>query len=352
LHFLKSFCPHLTMGCGSLPGRKEDAMEAVINYLSKARLARKQVHQNLALFPLLAPEGDKPDYLVLEEALGKGLVEVTERDREGSVPELKLLNKGKKPVLVVEGEELVGAKQNRIVNVSFLVAGKTEVVIPVSCVEQGRWSYDSKRFASGKKMMHASLRRVSQQDVAYSIRRGEGYRSDQGRIWDDIQEKSVRMEAPSPTHAMAEIYDSYDERLTEFTQAFQLIEWQVGAIFAIDGQVLGLECFGCYDTFKLFFDKLVKSYALDALDRFEKPKTNSTPPEKARRFIKSAMNSKGEDHPSLGLGANIAFESRTVSGAALVENDRLLHLSAFKKQKGDNLSSVKYSRYSLRRSGQ
>lgn len=85
MHFLKSFCPHLTMGCGSLPGRKEDAMEAVINYLSKARLARKQVHGNLSLFPLLAPEGDKPDYLVLEEALEKGLGEVTERDREGSI---------------------------------------------------------------------------------------------------------------------------------------------------------------------------------------------------------------------------------------------------------------------------
>ena len=324
-------------------------MESIITFLGTVKLARKQVHGNLALFPLLAPEGDKPDYLVLEEALERGLVEVTERDREGSVPELKLLNRGNKPVLVIEGEELVGAKQNRIVNISFLVAGKTGVVIPVSCVEQGRWRYDSKRFASGKKMMHASLRRVSQQDVAYSIRRGEGYRSDQGRIWDDIQEKSVRMEAPSPTGAMAEIYDSYDERLSEFTKTFQLIEWQVGAIFAIDGKVLGLECFGCYDTFILFFEKLVKSYALDALDRSEKTKTDSVPPEKARRFIKSAMKSKGEDHPSLGLGRNMTFESRSVSGAALTESKRLLHLSAFKKQKGETSQKVGYRRYSQRR---
>ena len=350
MHFLKSFCPHLTMGCGSLPEKKEAAMTQIEAFLKTVKVARKQIHQNLTLFPLLAPEGDKPDYSVLEEALEKGQVEVTERDREGSVPELKLLNKGNKPVLVVEGEELIGAKQNRIVNVSFLVAGKTGVVIPVSCVEQGRWRYDSVQFASGKKMMHASLRRVSQQDVAYSIQRGEGYRSDQGRIWDDIQEKSVRMEAPSPTGAMAEIYDSYDERLTEFTQAFQLIEWQVGAIFAIDGQVLGLECFGCYDTFTLFFEKLVKSYALDALDRFEKVKTDSVPPEKARRFIKSAMKSNGEDHPSLGQGANMTFESRTVSGAALVEGNRLLDLSAFRKEKKNSVSGIGFLRYSRRRS--
>jgi len=325
-------------------------MTQIQSFLKTVRLARKQVHGNLALFPLLAPEGEKPDYLVLEEALGKGLVEVTERDQEGSVPELKLLNKGKKPILVVEGEELVGAKQNRIVNISFLVAGKTGVVIPVSCVEQGRWRYDSVQFSSGKKMMHASLRRVSQQDVAYSIRHGEGYRADQGRIWDDIQEKSVRMEAPSPTGAMAEIYDCYDERLSEFTQAFQLIEWQVGAIFAIDGRVLGLECFGCYDTFNLFFDKLVKSYALDALDSSEKTKTDSVPPEKARRFITSTLKSKCENHPSLGLGNNITLESRTVSGAALVEGDRLLHLSAFRKEKKNDVSGVGFQRYSRRRS--
>jgi hypothetical protein len=59
---------------------------------------------------------------------------------------------------VVDGEELVGAQQNRIVNATFLIAGLTEVTIPVGCVEQGRWSYRSQDFASGKKVMPAILR--------------------------------------------------------------------------------------------------------------------------------------------------------------------------------------------------
>ncbi|MBW2644373.1 MAG: hypothetical protein JRC89_13700, partial [Deltaproteobacteria bacterium] len=236
-------------------------------------------------------------YLTLEQALDKDLIQITEMDTEGSVPELRLQNLGKKSVLIIEGEELVGAKQNRSVNSSFLVAGKTELVIPVSCVEQGRWSYRSEGFESGKKMMHASLRREHQEDVSYSLRRGNGYRSDQGRIWNNISEKSARMKVASPTGAMADVFESYEDRLSEFIEKFHLIEWQIGAVFAINGQILGLEGFGCHDTFKRFFEKLVKSYALDAIDSPKKQQGKSVPPENARRFITSAIKSKGESHP-------------------------------------------------------
>jgi len=324
-------------------------MEQIISFLEIVKVARKQVHQNITIFPLLAPDGIEPDYLTLEQALDQNLIQITELGAEGSVPELKLTNSGKKKVLIIEGEELIGAKQDRIVNSSFLIAGNTEVVIPVSCVEQGRWSYRSEAFESGKKMMPASLRREHQEDVKFSLKRGRGYQSDQSRIWDNISEKSARMSVESPTHAMAYVFDSYEDTLSEFLNKFQLIEWQVGAVFAIDGKILGLEGFGCYDTFKRFFDKLVKSYALDALDSRDTSRKDSVPPDKARRFIASALKSKGERHTSIGLGTKTTFESRTVSGAALVEGDRILCLSAFKKEKSSGSPGVGFQRFSHRR---
>jgi hypothetical protein len=152
----------------------EDAMETVTSYLESTKLARKQVHRNLTLFPLLSPTGPEPVYLTLEQSLAADSIQITEKDAEGSVPELLLRNSGKEPVLVIEGEELVGAKQNRIVNATFLVAADSDVVIPVSCVEQGRWRHVSRRFDSGKKMMHASLRREHQQEVRFSLNQGNG----------------------------------------------------------------------------------------------------------------------------------------------------------------------------------
>jgi hypothetical protein len=228
-------------------------MKHIISFFETVKLARKQAHRNLTVFPLLAPNGIVPDYLILEQALDQNLIRITELDTEGSVPELKLKNLGKKKVLIIEGEELIGAKQNRIVNSSFLIAGKTEVVIPVSCVEQGRWAYKSESFESGRRMAHPSLRREYQQDVSYSIRRGDGYRSDQSRIWNNIADKSARMKVNAPTGAMADVFDSYEDELSAFLEKLHLIEWQVGAVFAINGQVLGSEGFGCHDTFKRLY---------------------------------------------------------------------------------------------------
>jgi hypothetical protein len=83
-------------------------MDPIELFLNTTKLARKQSFKNLTLFPLLAPDATKPDYLTLEQALDRDLVRITEIDQAGSVPELRLSNKGKKKILIVEGEELVG----------------------------------------------------------------------------------------------------------------------------------------------------------------------------------------------------------------------------------------------------
>ena len=172
-------------------------MEAIQIFLEKVKLGGKQSHLNMTLIPLLAPDTGEPDYLILEEALGQGIVEITEVSQGGSVPDLKLINQSPSKLLVVDGEELVGAKQNRIVNASFLIAGLTEITIPVSCVEHGRWAYRSQKFDYGEKVMPPSMRREHQKEVAMSLDEGVGYRSKQGMIWDELTMKSERM-APIP----------------------------------------------------------------------------------------------------------------------------------------------------------
>lgn len=87
--------------------------EVTRTYLEKAKIGRKQSYQNLAVFPLLSPYATALDYIMLDEALDRGLMEVAEVHESGSVPELKVVNKSSKMILILDGEELVGAKQKR-----------------------------------------------------------------------------------------------------------------------------------------------------------------------------------------------------------------------------------------------
>jgi len=66
--------------------------------------------------------GSAPGYLMLDEALAAGLASVTEVSVDGSVPELRLQNLAPSPVLILNGEELLGAKQNRVVNLTIHMA--------------------------------------------------------------------------------------------------------------------------------------------------------------------------------------------------------------------------------------
>lgn len=67
-------------------------MDVVASFIANTKLAKKQNHQNMTIFPILSANGYAPDYLVLDQAMEADLVEVTEVDDEGEVPELRLVD--------------------------------------------------------------------------------------------------------------------------------------------------------------------------------------------------------------------------------------------------------------------
>ncbi|HOF39591.1 MAG TPA: HIRAN domain-containing protein, partial [Candidatus Hydrogenedentes bacterium] len=126
---------------------------ADIGALSVARSALAELeigeglhYRNATVFPLYLANGHERTYVLLEEALEAGTADVTETSHHGTVPEILIRNRGDRPILLPEGEILTGAKQNRVINITILVAAQSELVVPVSCVEQGRWSSVSRRF--------------------------------------------------------------------------------------------------------------------------------------------------------------------------------------------------------------
>ena len=118
--------------------------------LSGVKVGPATVYAGLAVFPLLRNGGAARDYVTLAEAFNKRGVEITEVSEGGSVPHLQLKNLLDQDLFAADGEALLGAKQNRVLNTSIFVNAKSEIKVPVSCVEQGRWHYQDRNFRASE----------------------------------------------------------------------------------------------------------------------------------------------------------------------------------------------------------
>jgi hypothetical protein len=303
--------------------------------------------ENLVMFPLLSFAPDRssatPPYQTLDEALDAGDTEITEVSAHGSVPDLQVVNRGLKPTLIVDGEELLGARQNRVVNLTILVAAQSRLTIPVSCVEAGRWRAQSSRFSAAPRTQYAAGRMMRMAQVSRCMADFGERMSDQSAVWADIAQKSARMQAVSPTSAMEQIYTDHAASIETYVAGCEPVEGQVGAAFAIGDRIVGFDLFDKADTFQKLLPKLVRSYAVDAIDvagvslqpkadrRAAASRSADRPPitHLVPGFLGAVATASQRRTPALGMGADVRLAGNGLVGAALVLGGDVVHLSGF-----------------------
>ncbi len=309
-------------------------MKQIVEQALGINIGEPTVFKNLTIFPLTGGPGTAADYITLDEALAQKLASITEVSESASVPELRFINSGGKSVFLLDGEELIGAKQNRIINLSIMVAAGRILVVPVSCVERGRWHHRSREFSASPRAHFSEGRAMKMAQVNESMKISGSRFSDQNQVWNHIGQKLDRFEASSPTAAMSDMFEQQAVRLEDYVRSFKPAADQVGAMFAIEGKVVGLDLFDSPDTWRKLSPKLLRSYGLDALDRAgSDPKKKSSPAvpakEKAATFLRKVCKAKEEDYPALGQGQDIRLTGPGCTGGALIVDGRLVHLSAF-----------------------
>jgi hypothetical protein len=305
--------------------------------LIRLEVGEAVVHDRIAVFPLFdrgSPSGNGGAgavgvrYRTLQQAISAGEVEVTEQPR-ASVPELVLRNKGQTMVLVLDGEEIVGGRQNRIVNASFLVAEDATIVLPVSCVEQGRWHDISATFTSGESSP-LRLKRLKHEQVTKSLRASGRHATDQEAVWASVAESAALARSYSPSGAMHDIYRARDQDLDAYQRALGYVAGACGLLVAMNGRMAGGDVFDQSGTAEALWPKLVRSYVLDALAG-----TPGSPAahEDAIQLLAATQGARYEAFPSLALGSDVRFEAEGVIGGGLVYQDTPVHISLF--QTGD-----------------
>jgi len=303
-------------------------------FLGRIELGEMQTHENMAVVALFAPNANGPTYVTLEEALAGGAFAVAELSQGGSVPALKVSNKGHEQVLLLDGEELKGAKQNRVLNTTILIAAHSETVVPVSCTEHGRWHYTSRAFASSDVVMSPSLRERKVRAVSQSLSEGRRFRGDQGEVWEGVAEQSARAQAHSPSGAMRDVFEARRGDLAGYLEALQLVEGQQGLLVCVNGRVVAFDILSRAAAYARLHSKLVSSYAMDAL---LSPAGSGQAPgdaEAAREFIAEVAACSDEVHESVGLGLDHRCTGARIVGSALVHDEAVVHAAFFRAEEG------------------
>lgn len=280
-------------------------------------------HEGVVVAPLFPQRQPQADYLTLPEAIPLGF-SVTEVDAEGSVPELLVSNPLESYVLLYDGEELIGGEQNRILNVTVLIASQSETRIPVSCAEAGRWSARSSFFSAAQHASHPQLRRRKAETLAAEpLALGLA----QGEVWAEIDAKAQRLDAPSPTQAQHDIYTRREPELDKLRAAFPLSPGQSGAILALGNDLICLDYLSRPQAFAQLYPKLLDGYLLDALEHCD---PNAVDSGQIERFLETLDAAPTSRRSSAGLGDDLRLHGDTAIGSGLELDGELLQLSAFR----------------------
>lgn len=309
----------------------------ISSYISDLSLGDPTLFENLAIVPLYQNQKHLPKYITLEEGMTEAVLEVEELENGASVNEILIRNRSDSKALLFEGEELLGAMQNRILNVSVLVPASSKQVLPVSCVEAGRWhhqstSRDGRRFRVADRVHYARGRAINNHAVSMNLDRERSYSGNQSEVWADIDKKSSRLDVESETSASDSMYVGTNSSIERYLNSFKPLPRQIGSVFLVNGNVSGAEVFARTKTHKTMFNRLIRSYALDAIDRRlderERKISSQDARKRAKEFTQKLTNAWTKEFDGVGEGVNIRFKDEELTGGALLHQDRVLHLSA------------------------
>lgn len=294
----------------------------------------------LAVYPLFGPT---PTLVYAAFASAHEQVSITELEGGASVNDLLVHNKGTLPVLLYEGEEILGAQQNRVFDISILVAAESKTPVPVSCVEQGRWDGSKHReaFRPSPQSADPRMRKLKNKRARMSFAAGSEARADQGEVWREVAGRSAELDAHSPTAAMSAIYESHRDRLGEIRKSVRLHDGQCGSVAVIDGRIAMLDYAGRADVFAALQPALLEGYALDALaaERREAEaefRFDAVDVGTVRGFTLLACDSPAATRGrGPGVGETAHFGTNGVEGSALLHGGELIQLTAFPSDDGD-----------------
>jgi hypothetical protein len=208
-----------------------------------------------------------------------------------------------------------------------LVPAKADTEIPVSCVEHGRWGYDSgRRFAASPEFSPSTLRAIKTASVSARRRSMGDHHSDQASVWTEVARKHAMLGSSSPTGAMRDAYEQRASDLKAITRSFtRPLPEQTGVVVIVGGRAVVFDGFDKPETLARLWTRLIRGYAMEALGEPERHADR----EVAERFVAAIGSAKATAHDAVGLGTEVVLTNQGFVAGALVWEGSVVHVAGF-----------------------
>ncbi len=293
--------------------------------LAKLKIDDPLFVRNLTVYPLSNGGGIKINLATFSEAMDAGTVSVSELEVP-AVEEIILDNQGSEPLFLLDGEEIFGAQQTRVTTTAALIDARTSVPVPVACIEEGRWG-GSSSFEGSFSSTHPRLRSIICRGVNESLRSDKSFRAPQRLIWNEVTRKLTSLEVSSATSSFHDLATTLADETARYALDAEELAGAQGMIVAAGKEILGFEYAADSDLFKRLTPRLLRGYALDAMER----RSVGSPPARRElnRFLDRISSLEPSTYPGVSKGEDWRFEDRRLVGRALVDKDNILQASFF-----------------------
>jgi ARG and Rhodanese-Phosphatase-superfamily-associated Protein domain len=282
---------------------------------------------NLVIVPIVSDRKPNLKYWSVKKAMQKNKLIISEVDNSGIVGQLQAENKSDTYVFILDGEQLVGAKQNRIVNISILLKPHSTTILPVSCVEQGRWHYKDRHFKDSDDMLHYSSRSAKSQRISRE-KSHTGFSANQGRIWLDIQKLSRQKKQSSATGAMHDVYEKEKKALDKDLTNIKPVKNQVGFVIFQNEKYKSVDIISRPDVFADLHDKILRSHLIENSGPADIILDEEKYLKKARKVLKrfKAVHKMDKEFP--GAGKYFGIYSDLDTYGVMSFDKQVIHMTA------------------------
>jgi len=313
---------------GTGPAARADGDNPVSSLMGALEVGKPVSHKGLTIIPVYTRKVfNRNDYVTLEEALKMKGIEISEVEG-GRVPQVKISNLSKNVLFLMGGEILTGARQDRILAQDVLLApGTKNLMVPVFCVEQGRWTITSQNFYSKSNLGTYQLRAKATEKAPAA----------QSEIWSEVQSQNSRLNVASGTNAYQDAYDKQENKAAiagierKMNDDLRLADDTVGVVIGLGGRVVSLDIFANAALFKKQWPKILRSSALSAL---QGDPSGQVSQKDAADFLKGLAGKEYRRKPALDLGYELETSDSAALAKALVYPEAVIHLSGFPQEEG------------------